>query len=125
MVLDIRYNADITAEGSEQERWDTRFQVKCSNSIFNDANKYDRYFTIKSHADEYVEKMRNKYPCIWLLERGYYRKKTWINIWWSSTVVREWGDPPDRGWGRPIDMRSSVRYQPEPPVLSPNLDDLE
>jgi hypothetical protein len=132
MPLDNWYKADMSAKGGEQERWDTRFQIKYSNSVFGDANQYCRYFTIKSDAHEYAETIRNRFPCVWLLERGSYgtndtgsRRKSWINIWWSPAVVQDWGDPPDQGWGRPIHMRSSVRYQPEPPVLSPNLDDLE
>lgn len=128
MTLDSRHKADMSAEGDEQERWDTRYQVKYSNSVFNDANQYCRYFTTKSYADEYAETIRNRFRSVWLLERGSYgtnatgsRRKSWINIWWSPAVVREWGDPPDPGWGRPIGRRSLVRYQPEP---WPNVDDL-
>ena len=115
-------------EGNEQEGWDTRFRVDHSHSVFNDTTRYERYFASKERALDYAEAIRHRFRCVWLLERGYYEinaaghgRRSWIYFWWSPAVVPEWGSPPDTGWGRPMNTRSSVRYQPEP---LPNIDDL-
>lgn len=130
MTLDSGRENDNAEEGDERQQWNTHFSVEYSNSMFNDAIKYCRYFKNKARAIAYAETIRQRFRCVWLLECGSYetnaaghRRRSWIYFWWSPAVVPEWGSPPDAGWGRPINTRSSVRYQPEP-LLSPNIDDL-
>jgi hypothetical protein len=50
MTLDSGRENDNVDEGDEQKRWDTHFCVEYSNSMFDDAISYCRYFTIKASA---------------------------------------------------------------------------